>query len=102
MAKPKLDSAAFDRIQSKRIKETTQHPCPLIAQEIPKGWFSAETIHKINNISHSTFRRRMRGLLESGQVEVRYFLIRTGLRVYPVPHYKLPPDLCVIYNLPKQ
>lgn len=64
--------------------------------EVPEGWFSADQIAKQSNIDPSTAVRRMKGMIKSGDIEVRKFKTMTSRGIYPVPYYRLKeePNQC--------
>jgi hypothetical protein len=59
-------------------------------EPVPKGWFTAEQAAKQKNISVRDAQRMLRILYSDGSVLMQKFRIKSGLRVYPIPHYRFP------------
>jgi Fic family protein len=61
-----------------------------LVEEVPKGWVTASEYAKKNNLSLSTVTKTFKEMREAGVLETRPFMIKTGLRTYPVMHYRNP------------
>lgn len=59
-----------------------------VIDNVPDDWWSTEDYMKANNLSRSSANRHVGTLFKKGIVERRNFRIRSGLRVYPVPHFR--------------
>ena len=59
-----------------------------VVENVPEEWWSTEDYMKANNLSRSSANRHVSNLFRKGIIEKRNFRIRSGLRVYPVPHFK--------------
>lgn len=57
-------------------------------EEVPDGWLTARQICEREAKSTARVLEVLRRAAAAGLVEVREFRIRTGGRVYPVPHYR--------------
>lgn len=57
-------------------------------EEVPAGWQTAQQIASESGKSISRTGEVLRAAVWAGLVEVRPFRIRTGGKVYPVPHYR--------------
>lgn len=68
------------------IQEYTKNK--VILDEVPEEWWTAEDYMRANNISKSTAHRHINALYRKGTIERRNFKIRSGLRIYPVPHFR--------------
>lgn len=60
--------------------------------EVPEGWLTVMDMADATGYSTSYTSQRARRLVRSGRMEVRPFRIRSGVRVYPVPHYRPTPS----------
>lgn len=58
------------------------------AQKVPKGWKTSIQIAKECGKSDSYIRRQIAKLLRQGHIEMKPFMIKSGMRIYPVPHYR--------------
>ena len=56
---------------------------------VPAGWLTAAQHAVASDLSSPQARARLKILVDRGDAEMRKFKIRSGQRVYPVPHYKL-------------
>jgi hypothetical protein len=59
-------------------------------EPVPSGWFTAEEMAKQKNTSLREAQRILRDLYADGSVLMQKFRIKSGLRVYPIPHYRFP------------
>lgn len=57
--------------------------------EVPAGWKTTAQIADEGGWALSTARKIVLETLRAGRAEHRTFRIRTGTRVYAVPHYRL-------------
>lgn len=57
-------------------------------EPVPIGWKTAKQLSTEYGYQSAQTRRIILGALEAGLMESRTFRIRTGARVYPVPHYR--------------
>lgn len=55
---------------------------------VPEEWWCAEDYMKANNLSRSSANRHINTLIKKGIVEKKTFKIRSGVRIYPIPHFK--------------
>jgi predicted transcriptional regulator len=55
---------------------------------VPSGWFTARDMAKQKKVTVREAQRVLRDLTECGAVELKHFKVKTGLRIYPVIHYK--------------
>ena len=53
-----------------------------------KDWHEDEKRENGCNTSLHTFRSQIRALVSAGMVETKKFRIKSGQRIYPVPHYR--------------
>jgi len=60
-------------------------------EEVPAGWRTARDIAEESGKSLARASEILRDAVERGLVEVKVFRIRTGGKVYPVPHYRRKP-----------
>lgn len=63
-----------------------------VEDKVPEGWFSATDYSKRGSCSIATAHRQIRMLCDKGHIETKTFRIRSGGRLYPVPHYKVAPS----------
>lgn len=56
--------------------------------EVPEGWVTSEELSRIWNTSPATSRRRLKAMVDEGQVEAKFFKIMLDV-VRPVRHYKI-------------
>jgi predicted transcriptional regulator len=56
--------------------------------EVPEGWRTADQIAAEAGKSTPTACRYLKQAIAAGLVEMRPYRIRSGTRVYPVPHYR--------------
>lgn len=57
-------------------------------EEVPSGWMSMREVSKLMGYSESHTRKAIHKAVEAGSWERKSFRIRTGARIYPVPHYR--------------
>jgi hypothetical protein len=57
-------------------------------ETVPKGWMTVEQYAAESSMSRQSAARILRDAKRAGLVECRPFRIRSGHRVYPVPHYR--------------
>lgn len=57
-------------------------------EPVPAGWQTAREIAEESGKSIARVSEVLRDAVERGLVEVKAFRIRTGGKVYPVPHYR--------------
>lgn len=60
-------------------------------ERVPKGWKTAREISRECGKSLARTSEILRDSALAGLTEVRTFRIRTGGKVYPVPHYRRKP-----------
>lgn len=59
---------------------------------VPPGWRTTRQWAELEGMSRSEAGRMIKHLVESGQWEARKFRIKTGSKVYPVPHSRPIPE----------
>lgn len=61
-----------------------------LLEEVEEGFY---TIHQISEampgVSFEHVRKMMKGKTRAGQVEIKKFRIKTGSKIYAVPHYRV-------------
>jgi hypothetical protein len=62
-----------------------------IIDTVPDDWWSAEDYMKANGLSRSSANRHIGALFKKNIIEKKNFRIRSGLRIYPVPHFRNLP-----------
>ena len=55
----------------------------------PKGFFTRSEIAKAWKVTEQTANRKLKKFVASSLMEVKYFKVRSGQVVRPVPHYKI-------------
>lgn len=61
-------------------------------EAVPAGWQTARQIASESGKSTARTAEILRDALAAGLIEVRNFRIRSGGRVYPIPHYRRKPS----------
>lgn len=56
--------------------------------KVPAGWQTAQQIANESGKSLSRVKEVLRAAMRDDLIEIRSFRVRTGGRVYPVPHYR--------------
>lgn len=60
-----------------------------IPDKVPEGWFTAIEYSKRASCSIPTAHRHIRQLIDKGHVQTKAYKIKSGGRLYPVPHYRI-------------
>jgi hypothetical protein len=68
-----------DELASQREKQT---------EKPPRGFFTVREIASQSGRSRPRVGEIVRTMVSQGKLEVRNFRIKTGARIYPVPHYR--------------
>ena len=55
----------------------------------PKGFFTRAKISKAWKMTEQTANRKLKKFVASGLMEVKYFKVRAGQVVRPIPHYRI-------------
>jgi len=55
---------------------------------VPKGWFTSQQLAKQVGVTTNTMNKNLRGLVASGVYECKSFKIKSGSRIFGIPHYK--------------
>lgn len=58
-------------------------------QKPEKGFLTADEWEKVSGRAPSTTRGWLIDLIRAGKMEKRYYRIKSGDRIMPIPHYKL-------------
>ena len=70
-------------------KAFREHSNRRVPSEKPEpGWFTAKDYAKAKGIGEREAQRHITELYSDGLLEVKKFVVKTGLRVYPVNHYR--------------
>jgi len=59
-----------------------------VPDEVPPGFKTVEQISKETGKSSTMVRRQLNEAVKLGLVERRKFVITTGYKLYPVPHFR--------------
>lgn len=54
-----------------------------------KGFHTRQQYSKLWRCGEQSANRRLRKYVDAGLMEIKYFKIRTGLIIRPVPHYRI-------------
>ena len=55
----------------------------------PKGFFTRADLAKAWQISEQQANRKLKKYVESELIEVKYFKVRSGMVIRPIPHYRI-------------
>jgi hypothetical protein len=55
----------------------------------PKGFFTRADLSKAWQISEQHGNRKLKKYIDSGLIEMKYFKVRSGQVVRPIPHYRI-------------
>ena len=55
----------------------------------PKGYFTRADLAKAWQISEQQANRKLKKYVESKLIEVKYFKVRSGMVIRPIPHYRI-------------
>ena len=55
----------------------------------PKGFFTRAKYSKAWGVTEQTANRKLKRFVASGLIELKYFKVRSGQVVIPIPHYKI-------------
>ena len=58
-------------------------------EAVPKGWLTSKQWAAEERRAESTIRKQLRVLTDAGKIELKFFKVRTGQLIRPVPHYRL-------------
>lgn len=55
----------------------------------PKGFFTRADLANAWQISEQQANRKLKKYVESELIEVKYFKVRSGMVIRPIPHYRI-------------
>ena len=55
----------------------------------PKGFFTRADLAKAWKVTEQTTNRKLKRFVASGLVELKYFKVKSGQVVRPIPHYRI-------------
>lgn len=55
----------------------------------PKGYFTRADLANAWQISEQQANRKLKKYVESDLVDVKYFKVRSGMVIRPIPHYRI-------------
>jgi len=55
---------------------------------VPKGWFTSAQLASQLGIKTNWMNSNLRILIEAGKYESKLFRIKSGSRIFPIPHYR--------------
>jgi len=55
---------------------------------VPKGWFTSVQLASQVGVTQNTMNRNLRLLVNAGKYESKLFKIKSGSRIFGIPHYK--------------
>lgn len=55
----------------------------------PKGFYTRADLSKAWKVTEQTANRKLKRFVASGLIELKYFKVRSGQVVRPIPHYRI-------------
>ena len=74
----------------------------VVEDKVPDGYWNTEDYMAAYNLSMSSAHRHIKCFVKENLVESKSFKIKTGSRVYPVPHFKFLKKKDTCKASPKQ
>jgi len=71
-----------------RLLEALKAQSEKQVEVVPKGWFTSSQLAKQVGVTTNTMNKNLKGLVQAGLYETKSFKIKSGSRIFGIPHYR--------------